>query len=729
MSLAWILRVCASSLLVASVWAQSIQEINGNAFISPYNGQAVTGVIGVVTARKADGFFLRALTGDVDPLTSKGIFVFTRNVNITVGSTITLDGRVTEFRSNPAYLPLVEITSPTNVQVVSTGVEVVPVEIGAKGLDPPTEQLSALDGGDVFALPNNQSLVSAVNPPLDPDSYGLDFMESLLGQLVTIRAPIAVAKPNSFGDTWVVGQWRKTGINGRGGLTLTEGDVNPEAILIGEPLDGSANPRSTKLGDSLGDITGVVYQAFGFYRVLPTTAIVVTGSKEPVLPHPVAFESTGSCSAITVGQYNVENLEPESAHLPDIAAHIVDYLKTPDVIFLQEIQDNTGAENDGVVSASETLTALSNAVAALSGVQYSYIEIVPVNNADGGAPGGNIRVAYLYNPTVVALHKPNPGAPTDAVSVLPGPELSFNPGRIAPADAAWTASRKPLVAQWDVLDGNSTFFTVNVHFGSKGGSSSIQGDARPPVNGGVGDRLAQAELTAGLLAEILAQDPEANIVAAGDFNEFAFVEPMKRFVEVSGLLDLDVVAGIPETERYSYIFDMNCQELDHMYISPRIARKRPSYEHVHVNTWVAFADQISDHDPAVAVMDLCGARASASSSSSVATSTSSSMTSTQTASNSFSVTSSSFFAATISSSFTSSASRSSVTRVASSFTTSDRSRNGMSHSTSLKPLASASKVRYPERSSSLVQLEASKTMSSDRASYSKTGCRRRHLVR
>jgi predicted extracellular nuclease len=602
-----ILRACAATLFAVSTSAQSIQAINGNAYISPYSGRVVVNVTGTVTALKSDGFFMQTVS-DNDPRTSEGIFVFGRNLSVAVGSTIALNGRVSEFRTSQAFLPLAEITSPTNIRTLSTGSKVAPLELGGRGLNPPTQQFSSLDNGDVFGVPNNQSQISAVNPVLEPKKYGLDFMESLLGQLVTIKAPRAVAKPNQFGDTWIAGSWPKTGENGRGGLTLTDRDANPEAILIGEPLDGTRNPNGTKLGDTLGDITGVVFQAFGFYRILPTTAITVKRSVQPALPQPVPYKSMGKCSAITVGQYNVENLEPESDHLPDIAAHIVNYLKTPDVIFLQEIQDNTGADNDGVVSANETLTALSAAVAALSDVKYSFTEIVPVNNEDGGAPGGNIRVAYFYNPKVVALHKTHPGSSTDAVEVLPGPELSFNPGRIAPSNEAWTASRKPLVAHWDVLAENSTFFTVNVHFGSKGGSSSIEGDARPPVNGGVDDRLAQAELTAALIADILAEDKNANVIAAGDFNEFAFVQPLVRFAEISGLQDLDEVAKIPKTERYSYLFDMNCQELDHMYISPRIARNRVKYEHVHVNTWVSFADQISDHDPAVAQLNLCSGR-------------------------------------------------------------------------------------------------------------------------
>ncbi|ETN44189.1 uncharacterized protein HMPREF1541_10739 [Cyphellophora europaea CBS 101466] len=604
-SFATLARTCAASLFFTSSLAQSIQSINGDAFISPYNGQAVTNVTGVVTARNSDGFWIRSTSPDSNPATSESVFVFGGNVNVTVGNVVALNGRVTEYRSSPAYIPLTEITSPSGVRVLSTGANVEPLEIGSGVLLPPTEQFSSLDDGDVFGLPNNRSQISVANPTLVPNEYGLDFMDSLLGELVTIKNPHAITKPNQFGDTWVIGSWPVTGENGRTGLTMTAGDANPEAILIGTPLDGSSNPTDTKLGDSLEDITGVVYQAFGFYRVLPTTAISVTDSLEPALPDPVSFESTGRCSAITVGHYNVENLMPDSDHLPNIAEHIVTYMKTPDVIFLQEVQDNSGATNDGVVSANETLSALSSAVAALSDVTYDFVEIVPVNNEDGGQPGGNIRVAYFFNPEVIALHKPNPGSSTDAVEVLPGPELNFNPGRIAPIDPAWSNSRKPLVAQWDVLAENSTFFTVNVHFASKGGSSSIEGDARPPVNGGVLDRLAQANLTATFVADLLAEDANANVITAGDFNEFTFVEPLISFVEISGLEDVEDAAGIPEVERYSYIFDMNCQELDHMFVSPRIVAAGPEYEHVHINTWVSFDDQISDHDPAVAKLDLC----------------------------------------------------------------------------------------------------------------------------
>ncbi|KAF2194244.1 DNase I-like protein [Zopfia rhizophila CBS 207.26] len=594
-----------------AVSALTIGEINGNRFLSPYNGQSVSNVSGIVTAKGPDGLWIRSPTPDRDARTSESVYVFGRYFggNITVGDAIVLNGKVQEYRSNKDYLYLTEISSPQLVTKISKGNVVKPSVIAKDTSDPPAQQYSSLDGGDVFAVPNNVSLVSVTNPVLEPQNYGLDFWESLSGELVTVRKPKAVSKPNNFGDTWVVGDWEVTGRNQRGGLTMTDKDANPEAIIIGSPLDGTSNPETTKLGDDLEDITGVITYAFGFYRILPSTAIKITGSATPTLPPATRLLSSGKCDGIAFGAYNVENLAPNSTHMSKIAAHIVDYLKSPDLIFVQEVQDDNGPTNDAVVSANLTLSTLSRAIAAAGGPSYAFADINPVDDQDGGQPGGNIRVAYLYKPSLLRLYKPNPGNSTTANAVLPGPALKFNPGRIDPTNAAWTASRKPLVAQWEVISGDyrgtgSVFFTVNVHFGSKGGSSSIQGDARPPVNGGVEDRLAQAQLTANFIKDIVAQDPNARIVAAGDFNEFTFVQPLEEFAKMSTLKDLDAVAGLDERERYTYLFDMNTQQLDHMYISKSLEGKA-RYEHVHINTWVGSVEQVSDHDPSVARLDVC----------------------------------------------------------------------------------------------------------------------------
>ena len=155
--------------------------------------------------------------------------------------------------------------------------------------------------------------------------------------------------------------------------------------------------------------------------------------------------------------------------------------------------------------------------------------------------------------------------------------IRFNPGRIDPTNEAWTSSRKPLVAAWETRSG-ATLFTINVHFSSKDGSSSTQGDARPFVNGAVNQRTGQVKVAAvcvpvwvrlvqkklmsvqDFINSILALDKHANIVIAGDFNEFA--QTRSVFAPFSEILtEIDESSGLDPVERYTYIFDQNCQQL------------------------------------------------------------------------------------------------------------------------------------------------------------------------
>ena len=108
------------------------------------------------------------------------------------------------------------------------------------------------------------------------------------------------------------------------------------------------------------------------------------------------------------------------------------------------------------------------------------------------------------------------------------------------------------------------------------------------------------------IADILREDPTAAVIAAGDFNEFAFVSPLETFRTASGLVNVDDVVDIPPTERYTYLYDMNCQSLDHMYVSEFLASKGDvAYEHLHVNTWASASDEVSDHDPSVLRLNVC----------------------------------------------------------------------------------------------------------------------------
>ena len=72
---------------------------------------------------------------------------------------------------------------------------------------------------------------------------------------------------------------------------------------------------------------------------------------------------------------------------------------------LEEVQDNTGpTSGDGVVDATVTTDLLIDAITAAGGPVdpvtgesfYRYVDIDPQEGKDGGEPGGNIRVGFLF---------------------------------------------------------------------------------------------------------------------------------------------------------------------------------------------------------------------------------------------------------------------------------------------------------------------------------------------
>lgn len=70
---------------------------------------------------------------------------------------------------------------------------------------------------------------------------------------------------------------------------------------------------------------------------------------------------------------------------------------------------------------------------------------------------------------------------------------------------------------------------------------------------------------------------------------------------------IDEVAGIPPVERYTYVYDMNSQQLDHIFISTNL-EAGAEVEHLHVNNWLKYSSRASDHDPSVAKVNLCNSR-------------------------------------------------------------------------------------------------------------------------
>jgi hypothetical protein len=563
--------------------AATIMAIQGAGHASPLVNQRVA-TTGIVTAVDSNGFYLQDPEGDGDIATSDGIFVFTGSrPSVMAGDAVAVTATVLEFaRSSAAgHLTITQLGASPVITVTGSG-NALPATtlLGEGGRLPPT----AIIDNDGFTT-------------YDPTEDGVDFYESLEGMRVEIRDALSVApsfnSSGNPGETWVVGDDGAfaTNLNSRGGLTLTEADGNPERIQI--QADTGILPGSgftTNVGDSLGTIVGVVdYDSRGNYEVLPTAPFTVT-------PGDLTREETaleGTEDTLLVGTFNVENLDPSDTKFALLAEQIIAAMNTPDIIALQEIQDNDGADDSGVTDASLTYQALIDAIVEAGGPTYAFFDIAPANNTSGGAPGGNIRVGYLYDPARVDLVE-------ESVAQVLDPNL---------ADGnAWDITRIPLRA--DFVFAGETVTIINNHWSSKGGSSPQFGSIQPLVNGSEDQRVAQAAVVYDYVAGILADDADAAVMVMGDLNEFGWEDALDIVTgrSAGGQILFDLFEEqFAEDERYEYVFDGNHQVLDHVLVSAAL-RPVTVFDPIHVNSQWGVTDpgRSSDHDPAVAAVTFGG---------------------------------------------------------------------------------------------------------------------------
>jgi predicted extracellular nuclease len=537
-----------------------IYAIQGAGHRSPFEGIAVQ-TTGVVTAVLRNGFFMQDPEGDADGATSDGIFVFTGSAPaVSVGDGLRVTGEVSEFAPGSASernLSGTELFLPAIARLSTGNALPAPTVLGAAGRSPPTEII------------DDDRLSS-----FDPDQDGIDFYESLEAMRVRVDGALAVAPTNAFGEIFAVPDRGAdaTGMNSRGGITASAGDFNPERIQIDAPL-----PPLVQAGDGLGAVTGVMRYSFGSYEVLPTESFAPTGGGLA----PERTDLLGTASRLTISSYNVRNLDPgdgESRFL-GIGSQIANLLGAPDIVALQEVQDDSGPTDDGVTEASRTYRTLIDAIVSAGGPSYAFADVPPSDGRDGGQPGGNIRVGYLYNPSRVEV-------------------VAASIERLAEAEDAFLNSRKPLQMTFRFNGHEVTL--INNHLTSKSGSTPLFGSVQPPIDGNVERRNQQAQFLKDYVDDLLALDPDANVIVLGDFNSLPWETPLS-------ILEGDprdpVLFNLAESrlspsERYSFSFEGNSQLLDHLLVSSSLLNAAsPELDIVHINA--EFVDALSDHDPLI----------------------------------------------------------------------------------------------------------------------------------
>jgi predicted extracellular nuclease len=554
-----------------------IHEIQGAAHRSPMVGQAVTSVPGIVTAVAPNGYFFQDPAPDANTATSEGLFVFTGAApSVAIGDSVLVSGNVSEFRpgGSATNLSSTELTGPVTT-VVSSG--------------NPVPAAAVI--GAVPALPRTDAPGDIETAPFDPAANALDYYEALEGMLVEVDNATAVGPTNSFGEISVVPGVNDATRTIHNGVLYSYADPNTERIVIDDRL--APLPQVNVGATFPNPIVGPLDYNFGnfFLHPLATPAVNASPIQPEVTRQQIPLE-------LAIATYNVENLaftDPQ-AKFDRLAAGLVTNLSAPDIVSLEEIQDNSGAVDDGVVAANLTLDRLVAAIVAAGGPQYQYREIDPLNDTNGGQPGGNIRVAFLFRTDrgVTFVDRPG-GSPTSAVGVTKvhgKAQLTQSPGLVDPTNAAWTASRKPLAAEFGFL--GRTVFVIGNHFNSKGGDQPLMGRFQPPTRSSETQRHAQATLLRGFIDQIQAIDKKSAIVVLGDLNDFEFSQTADILVGSGTMVDLP--RTVPLAERYSYDFEGNSQVLDHILVSPNLTTLY-QYDIVHINA--EYANQASDHDPQV----------------------------------------------------------------------------------------------------------------------------------
>ena len=564
-----------------------IHEIQGAAHRSPLEGRAVADVPGVVTALVSNGFFYEDPQPDGNEATSEGLFVFTgATPSVQVGDAVAVGGLVTEFRpggSGSTNLSQTEIVAPT-IAVLSGGNPLPePDVIGRFGRIPPGEVIDDDATGNV-----------ETSGSFDAATDGIDFYESFESMLVLVDAAVAVGPTNDFGEIPVVGDRgsRAHQRTKRGGLVIAPDDFNPERIHLDDRL---ADVPDVNVGDRFpGAVVGVLDYSFGNFKldVLETPLAAAGGIEREVA-------RAAKPKELTVAAFNVENLDPNDGPMKfdRLADLIVDHLRSPDLLALEEVQDSNGPVNDATVDATLTYETLIAAIQAAGGPTYEFRQVNPEDDQDGGEPGGNIRVGFLFRTDRGLEFVDRPGAtattPTGVVAGASGPELTLSPGRIDPTNAAFENSRKPLAGEF--LFRGTTVFVVANHFNSKGGDDPLFGRFQPPTRSSEVQRNEQAQVVNDFVDSILALDAQADVIVLGDLNDFEFSDAIATLK--GGALHA-LVDELPKGERYTYVFEGNSQVLDHILVSTHLLGEVAEYDIVHVNA--EFADQASDHDPQVA---------------------------------------------------------------------------------------------------------------------------------
>lgn len=570
---------------------KNIGEVQGESHESPLVGKEVVINNVVVTKTDKTGFYVQDKVSDNNPRTSDAVYVASAE-KVESGDLLKVQGTVKEgYMEEYSVRPGQTFKKPAGSLTVTQIINATITKLGKADLP------KALNISEKMP----KDIVDNTPTKYNPETEALDYWESLEGMRVEVTKP-KVTGPQYKGDIYVLpGDYKGQKLNNIGGVNLRPGVQNTEVLPI-----TVGNSFVAKAKDYFNEnITGVVTYKNKTYKIDPIDPNALKGLLQDGGLTREVSKIYPSEDKLTIASYNIENFsannnghdETPEEKVDKIANSFIKEVHSPDIITLIEVQDNNGGVNDGTVDGVKSGEKLAQRIKSLGGPDYKYTEIAPVDGKDGGKPGANIRVAYLYNPKRVTLIGKEKGGSEEAARFVNG-HLEKNPARIDPTSVHFEKVRKSLAAEFE-FKGERIVVIAN-HLKSKLGDDAIYGSNQPSVENTKAKRIEEAKILNAFIKEGLRQNPNLKFVLTGDFNDFEFSDSVKTIV---GNELVNLMAEHEQGDRYSYFYRGSNQSLDNILISKNI-KDKVVFSPVHINaSFMEEHGRASDHDPVVVQID------------------------------------------------------------------------------------------------------------------------------
>jgi predicted extracellular nuclease len=605
--------------LLDNLGMMSIPNIQGRSHRSKFMGHKVS-TRGVVTAQGTldrypggEEAYIQDPYGDGDPKTSDGLHLHYRlnNLVLEIGDYVEVKGVVYEQKFN-AGLSRTGLREITSIKIIKKNQPLpAPEVLGKNGRSIPKKVFSNWNGNL-----NNK-------PELELDE-AIDFWESLEGMRVQIQNPRIVGfrggneefyrqRPKGYLTLYVLADGKQASYKNTpvGGIAIDgpKNDFNPQImqIISNHFTDGIETDAYYDVGGQVnGKVQGVMgYESnlfgggeFAMMITEPQTSLddfVSENQTRTELAQRPITHLQSSEKQLTVAAFNIENLAGfQDDRIREIGTSLSLNLRCPDIVSLVEVQDGNGTDFRGSSSPKDTLDKIILATDCPQ-VNYRPIYVAPFIGDDGGQPGGNIQVAFLYDANRVGFSaRGEVSALMDNFLTSSG-DLLNNPSRLYTRHTDFSRTRKSFIAQFR-FRGEKIFVMAN-HLNSKFGDTSFWGAQQPVYFESENERRRLAKLLNNFMVNLKRQSPDGHLIALGDFNAFAHEDSMKIFagrVLKNLAFDLNL---LPFNQRYTYNYNGNSQAIDHIFVGKNLLRKKPEVDIPHVNT--DYMGRIADHDPII----------------------------------------------------------------------------------------------------------------------------------